>query len=163
MNNDVYAKRVRDIMSTDVVSVHPDETLHGALELMSENRVAALPVVDRRDHCVGILSTSDLVDINRDLDEDLDALQDADAAARGWLVQKLGDSLGHEKVVGLMSDNVAAVGPEAPLAEAAREMLRNRVHRLPVVDETGRMVGILSTMDLLTALVAGAPLPAATK
>ena len=155
--NDIYSKRVKDVMSRDVVSVHADENLHTALELMAENRIAALPVVDRRDHCVGILSTSDLVDVARGVDDNLEQLNQTDGIARGWMVDELVDSLGHEKIVSLMSERVATVGQETLLANAAREMLRNRVHRLPVLDQSERLVGIVSTRDLLEAFASGAP------
>ena len=41
--------------------------------------------------------------------------------------------------------------------EAAAEMLRYRVHRLPVVDKQGKLLGIISTMDILTSFVEGTP------
>ncbi len=61
------------------------------------------------------------------------------------------------KVEELMSNTVAAVGPETSLTETAQTMLRHRVHRLPVLDEQQRVLGIISTMDILSAFVDGAP------
>ena len=151
-----HSMRAKDVMSRDVVSISANETLHVALELMGENRVAALPVVDRRDHCLGMLSASDLVDVTRELDDDLERLDGVDGMARGWLVDNLGQGLGNQKIDELMSESVATVGPETPLAEVAREMLRHRVHRLTVTDESDRLVGIVSTMDLLSAFANGA-------
>jgi CBS domain-containing protein len=56
-----------------------------------------------------------------------------------------------------MTSNVATTAPDAPLVDAAREMLRQHVHRLPVVDASGQLVGIISTMDVLKAFANGAP------
>jgi CBS domain-containing protein len=52
-----------------------------------------------------------------------------------------------------MTSPVASIGPEATLVDAARAMLRHRVHHLPVVDDEQRLVGIVSTMDLLSGFV----------
>ena len=57
---DIYAQRGKDIVTRDVVSIHEDGDVHEALELMAENRVTV--VVDRRNQCVGMLSTSDLIE-----------------------------------------------------------------------------------------------------
>ena len=144
-------------MSRDVVAITPSSTIHEALDLIVENRVAALPVIDRNDRCVGILSTSDLVDLSRDLDDDLTQLEQSDFVSRGWLIEKLTHSMGQEKVDTIMSDSVATVGLEASLIEAARQMLRNRVHRLPVVDNSDHLAGIISTTDIMEALVDSPP------
>ena len=66
--SDVYEKRVKDVMSRDLVTIDAKDSVHEALQLMAENKVAALPVVDRQGRCVGIISTSDLVDVTRDLE-----------------------------------------------------------------------------------------------
>lgn len=155
-NAKIYSLRVKDVMSRDVVTIHADDTIHEAIELMVENRVVALPVVDRRQHCVGMISSSDLLDMTHELDEDLDAVRRSDDVPRRWIIDKLREALGGEPVSGQMTESVAMVGPETPLPEAAREMLRNRVHRLPVVGEGQKLLGIVSTMDLMDVFANGA-------
>ena len=140
---------VKHIMSRDVVTLSTEDTIHNALELLVSNRVSALPVVDNGKHCVGILSTTDLVDFTRDVDEDLHHVDEINASSRGWLVSKLLRSLGEETVGAYMSDDVATIGLESSLAKAAQLMVRNRVHHLPVLDHHGHLAGILSTMDIL--------------
>ena len=58
-------KRVKDAMSRDVVTINAAELAHEALQLMAENKVSALPVVDRQGRCIGIISTSDFIDVER--------------------------------------------------------------------------------------------------
>ncbi len=157
MSESVYAKRVKEIMTRDTVSLNAEDTIHEALTLMGENRVSALPVLDRRERCIGILSTADLVDMTRDVDEDLQQLDLVDPVSQKFLIDKLADSLGSEKVQTYMSESVTTVGPETLVGKATREMLRNRVHHLPVVDTDGRLVGILSTLDLLGVFADAAP------
>ena len=56
-----------------------------------------------------------------------------------------------------MTKDPVTVGPETPVGKATREILRNRVHHLPVVDHDERLLGIISTMDLLAAFADAAP------
>ena len=155
--DDIYKHRVKDVMSRDVVTISVQDTIHDALTLMGENRVSALPVVDKRDHCVGILSTSDLVDMTRDVDADLYNLDLVDSTSRRFLLDKLAHSMGSESVQSFMSEGVATVTDETTIARATREMLRNRVHHLPVVDEHEQLIGIVSTIDILSEFADGAP------
>ena len=146
----IYQQRIKDVMSRDVVTLNVGDSVHDALTLMGENRVSALPVVDNQNHCVGILSTADLVDMTRDVDDDLYHLDLVDATSRRFLIDKLAHNMGNEKIQTYMSETVATVEPETSIASATREMLRNRVHHLPVVDRNNHVIGIVSTMDILS-------------
>ena len=157
MGNDIYSRRVKDFMSRDVVTIDAGDTIHEALKLMGENRVSALPVVDHHDHCVGILSTSDLVDLTRDVDDDLYHLDMVDPTSRRFLLDKLAHNMGGETVQSFMSETVMTVGRETSIGTATREMLRSRVHHLPVVDENEKLIGIISTMDILSEFADAAP------
>ncbi|MEL6110221.1 MAG: CBS domain-containing protein [Planctomycetota bacterium] len=141
--------RVHEVMSRDVVCVDVADTIHDALALMSENRVSALPVVDHQNHCIGILSTADLIDMTLDVDDDLYQLDLIDPTSRRFLVDKLAHSLGNESVSAYMTEVVTTIRPTTTLADATGELLRNRIHHLPVVDEKGHLLGIVSTMDIL--------------
>jgi CBS domain-containing protein len=124
---------------------------------MGENRVSALPVVDNHNKCVGILSTSDLVDMTRDVDDDLYQLDMVDPTSRRFLLDKLTHNLGGETVQSFMSEGVATISSDATIGKAAQQMLRNRVHHLPVVDFHDHLVGIISTMDVLAEFADAAP------
>jgi CBS domain-containing protein len=153
MNRSLNEIRVKDVMNRHVVSVAVGDTVQDVLNLMVENRVSALPVVDRRERCVGIISISDLIDLTRDLNEGLDLFDRCEESAGVALVEKLAMSVGHERVDSLMTEAVVAVSSETLVVKAAQEMLRHRVHRLPVVDKDNQLLGILSTTDVLKALV----------
>ncbi|NND99473.1 MAG: CBS domain-containing protein, partial [Pirellulaceae bacterium] len=156
-DNGIYKRRVKDLMTRDVVTISAGDTIHDALTLMGENRVSALPVVDRHDHCVGILSTSDLVDMTRDVDDDLYHLDMVDATSRRFLLDKLAHSMGSETVQSFMSESVTAIGSETSIGHATREILRNKIHHLPVVDDKNRLIGIISTLDILGEFADAAP------
>ncbi|MEZ6088554.1 MAG: CBS domain-containing protein [Pirellulaceae bacterium] len=156
-DNDIYARRVKDIMSREVVTINVGDTIHEALSLMGENRVSALPVVDSKNHCVGILSTSDLVDMTRDVDDDIYNMDLLDPSSQRFMLDKLAHSMGSETVQSFMSEAVTTVDVDTPIGKAAREMLRNQVHHLPVVDADERLLGIISTMDILAEFADAAP------
>ena len=78
--------------------------------------------------------------------------------SRAWLIEKLSrNDLGQQKISQRMTASVASISPEVTLTAAASEMLRHRVHHMPVLDEHQRLLGIVSTMDVLSAFVEGAP------
>ena len=156
MNRDIYQRCVKDVMTRDVVSLKSADTIHEALTLMVENRVTALPVVDHRDHCVGILTTTDLVDLTRDVDDDVHQMDEVDPSTRRWLIEKLSQTMGSETIASFMSEDVATVTGETSLAKSAHEMVRNHIHHLPVVNQHGQLIGILSTMDILAEFADGA-------
>jgi CBS domain-containing protein len=157
MVNSIYKRRVKDVMSRDVVTINAGDTVHEALSLMGENRVSALPVIDAHNHCVGILSTSDLVDMTRDVDDDLYHLDMVDPTSRRFLLDKLAHSMGNEAVQSFMSEVVTTIDEATTIGKATREMLRSRVHHLPVVDANDHLIGIISTMDILAEFADGAP------
>ncbi len=152
-----YKRRVKHVMSKVVVSASANDTLHEALALMDENRLSTLPVVDQRDRCVGIISATDLVELTRDLEQEISDLGRVSDVSRQWLLEKLTEhDLGKQTLASRMTSSVMSIQPEATLVAAASEMLRHRVHHLPVLDEHGHLLGILSTMDVLSAFVEGA-------
>ena len=160
MKNDVYEKRVKEVMSRDLVTIEAKDSVHEGIQLMAENKVAALPVVDRQGKCIGFLSSSDLVEVTREVDASLYELEATDESLLGAYLGKLGDHVGHQSVMDLMSESVVSVGPDAPLFDAASQMLREHVHRLPVLDESQQLLGIVSMTDILRAYVECAPTPA---
>lgn len=154
---DVYTRAIKDIMNRDVVTINAAGTIHEALILMEENRVSTLPVIDNQDHCIGILSSSDLVDMTRDVDDDVYELDHADSTSQRYLVEKLIHSMGSESIQSFMSETVATVEADATIIVATKKMLKDQIHHLPVVDGSGRLVGIVSTMDILGEFADASP------
>jgi CBS domain-containing protein len=156
-NLHVQSRHVKDIMNKEVVYVDIADTVHEALNLMVENRVAALPVLNGKGHCVGMLSTSDLMDVALEVNEDLLHLDETTILRSGWLVEKLLRDFGESDIKELMTINVETISPEVSVEHAACEMMRHQVHRLPVVDHQGHLLGIVSTMDILAVVAEDGP------
>jgi CBS domain-containing protein len=98
-----------------------------------------------------------LVEVTREVDAGLQELEDSSVSFWGAYIDKLGDHVGHQSVMDLMSETVVSASPDDALYVAASRMLRERVHRLPVVDSNEHLVGIVSMTDIMTAFVACSP------
>jgi len=146
-----------NLISRDVVDVNPQDTLREALVVMVENRVSALPVVDARRRCVGVISVTDLLGVTKDLSDELNALSESGGLDHESLVQRLehADML-TDQVQTWMSPDPITIGLASTAQHAAQQMLRHRIHRLVVVDDRQRVVGVVSTMDLLTVFAEAA-------
>ena len=145
---------LKDVITKDVVSIDPHDTLRDALAVMVENHVSALPVVDARGHCVGVISVTDLLGMTKDLSDELNALSESGGLDHEALVQKLEHAeLLTDQVQAWMSTDVVSVGIDSTVQHAAKQMLGNRVHRLVVIHARNQVVGVVSTMDLLAAFV----------
>jgi CBS domain-containing protein len=136
---------VQDLMTTQVVTVGPETPFKQIVALLAEHRVSAVPVVDGDRRVLGIVSEADLLLKEEFPEPDLDI-------ALFWTRRRRRE---REKAAAttardLMSSvAVVSTSPDATVAEAARGMHAAGVKRLPVIDEDGRLVGIVSRGDLL--------------
>lgn len=146
-------QKIKEVMVRDTISIQSDDRVGEALGLMAENRVSAMPVVDGRDRCVGMLSVTDVVGLVRD--QSFGQIEpDELARVTAQMATEAGTDIRERRVGDIMTREVVSVDPEAPVVEAAREMVRSRVHRLVVTDTSRKLLGIVSTLDLLEALSA---------
>jgi len=153
VKNDIYHRRVREVMAKDLVAVNPSDSISDALRLLVENRVSALPVVDGHDRCVGVLSGTDLLQLALQLGGELEALNTSEGLDHALLIEKLERTgFSTQTVQEVMTPMAVSVHPESTLVAAAAAMIRNRVHRLAVTDGKAKLVGLVSTMDIIGAL-----------
>lgn len=136
---------VASVMTNDVVTVAPGATYKEIAERMHERGVSAVPVVDADRRVVGIVSEADLL-----LKEERPAQRPG-----GHLLDPHGEAAKAKarNAAALMTSPAVTVGSHATLTEAARLMHRRHVKRLPVVDEAGALVGIVSRADLLSVFL----------
>jgi CBS-domain-containing membrane protein len=137
-------RRVRDVMTRDVVTVDEQAPFKEIAATMAERRVSALPVLDDEGRVAGIVSEADLL-----LKEEF-----PEGPAGGRLFQGRRQRQERAKAAGdtaveLMTAPAITVGPDATVAEAARLLHRHGIKRLPVVDPAGPLLGIVSRADLL--------------
>jgi CBS domain-containing protein len=133
---------VKDVMTRQVVAVRTTASFKEMVVQMRNSRVSALPVIDGEGRVIGVVSEADMLDKEADLDPGPGTLSS---------LLRFGES---EKAAGvtaaeLMTKPPVTIGPGAPVAEAARLMRDRRVKRLPVINETGLLIGVISRADVL--------------
>lgn len=118
------------MLTRAVMTQHPrtlclDDSIGEAWRALDELEVRHLPIVNRLDEVVGMLSDRDLVRTSRD---------------------------SPNPVATLMSDHVVAVTPDTPLDDVIERLVKGHIGALPVIDEEHHVVGIVSYVDVLRAL-----------
>jgi CBS domain-containing protein len=147
-------RRVEDAMTRDVASVREDTPIDEVVRRLVGQNFRALPVVDADGRVVGIVTSSDLVE-RGGLHARIDSLAALDADGLRREVARLGQ--GNQFARHLMTAPVVTARPEEPLAAAAHRMVVRRLKRLPVVDADGRLVGMVSRVDVLRTVGEGYP------
>jgi CBS domain-containing protein len=143
--------KVLDIMTRKVVTVMPDDSIQDVAGIMMENGFSTLPVVNSHDKCIGVIARKDLTELFLEEDGELSRILDTDRLSLEWFNQSL-ETSDLKQVSELMNDNVSVIKSDTRLPDACREMVRNRVHHLPVVDSKEKIVGMLSTFDIVNAV-----------
>jgi CBS domain-containing protein len=133
---------VRDVMTTSVVAVRKDASFKEMAAMLRSRRISAFPVLDDAGRVIGVVSEGDLL------------VKEAIQADGTSLLAALRHLKEDDKATGitagdLMAGPAVTIGPDAPVEEAARLMYDRRVKRLPVVTVAGRLLGIISRVDVL--------------
>ena len=119
---------IATVMTTDVITAPPSTTFKELVQLIARHGVSALPVVDDQRRLVGIVSEADLL------------LKEKPERSSALVAEEV------------MTRHVISVQTDVPIARAARLMRQHRVKRLPVLNDAGALVGIVSRSDLLNHL-----------
>lgn len=136
--------QVRDVMTTDVATVDERASYREIIDVLMFRRVSAVPVVDDFGHAVGVVSEADLLHKVEWMGEPRE--RRVFEGRRQRTVRAKGEAgIARE----LMTAPAVTTYPHTSVVAAARLMDRERVKRLPVVDDLGRVVGIVTRSDLL--------------
>ena len=150
-------KQVKDIMTTEVITVSTGDSVELCAKLMQENNISGLPVLNEGGRVSGIVTEGDLI------------RRASRVKAPGYLeilggliylgspkkfVEELQRAMSLEAGQ-LMSKNLVTVTPEDTVEKAATLMVEKKISRLPVLDESGKLVGIISRRDIMGSLYSG--------
>jgi len=151
------AELIREIMDAEPATVRPDTPVEDVVRLLRDHELPGVPVVDESGACVGIVTEADLVlpDDQGDLHIPhyvnlfggtvfLEPLGRFEQRLRKAFASSAGD---------MMTPDPDSVGPESTVRDAARLIHESGHNRLPVL-ENGRLVGVVTRMDVLGALAA---------
>jgi CBS domain-containing protein len=144
--------RVRDVMTPSPKKVTTSTPLSEVVRLLLSSVFTGIPVVDEENRPVGIISQTDLI-YKAGLPMRLGLL----AESNGDKMEALLESLSHKKADEAMTRPAVAIEEDRPVTEAVDLMLKKQVKRLPVVDAHGRLVGMLSRIDIFRIIMKEAP------
>ena len=135
---------VKDVMTTHVVAVRLNATYKDMTSRLREFRVSAFPVLNDDDKVIGVVSEADL------LTKEALEFYPARGLIGGFLHGQEYSKAAAVTAADLMTRPPVTVGPHESVSHAARLMYTRKVKRLPVVDEEGRLIGIVSRSDVLS-------------
>jgi CBS domain-containing protein len=148
------SKTVAQVMTHNPIMVNPQTPLKQAIQILAEKQISGLPVVDDMSKLVGIISETDLMWQETGITPPayimlLDSviyLQNPATYERD-LHKALGQTVGE-----VMSNNPITIRPDQSLKAAAKIIQDHKVRRLPVVDDAGTVIGILTRGDIIRTM-----------
>jgi CBS domain-containing protein len=143
-------RTVKDVMTTEVVTVVEDTPFAEIADALAEHRISAVPVLDDDRRVIGIVTEADLLRKEQ--------FKPDDAGERPLWGRRRHHALAKARAVdarGLMSIPAVTVKPDATVAQAARLLASRGFKAAPVVDESGALCGIVARRDLLSVFHRG--------
>lgn len=131
---------VANWMSKDVITLTPERSMMKAMKIMKDNNISRLPIVDENGALIGLVSDRDLKEAQPSKATTLD-------------VHELYYLLSDLKIADIMTKNVVTVRADETVEKCAVLMLEGGFGGLPVVDENGKPVGIITDTDVFNVLV----------
>jgi len=143
-----WARRVSDVMTTAVVTVDRITPYQDIDRLLTRHRISGVPVLKMGREVVGVVSETDLLAAE---DETRRQARMAGSMGRRWHLRRQQ----HVRLTAgaLMTSPAVTIGPDATIPAAARLMNTHHITRLPVVDEKGKLIGIVGRRDLLSVFL----------
>lgn len=141
-------RKISDVMSTDVVTVRMETPFKDVARLLARRDVSAAPVVCADGRVVGVVSQADLL-VKQSTQE-----PEWRRSPTSWWRRRRNARRARATTAGeLMSTPAITVPAKATVVSGARELTLHSIKRLPVVDDDGKLVGIVSRKDLLSVFL----------
>ncbi|MGD9808414.1 MAG: HPP family protein [Deferribacterales bacterium] len=134
--------KVSEIMTTNLITAGPDETIKDVILKMRRKNVSGLPVVDKNNKVLGTFSETDVAKALPDILNEAQYIPLVDVR-----------ELTSEPIKRVMDIPAISIKADTEVEEAARIVLEQYRHRLPVVDEVGHLIGMVTLGDILKALL----------
>lgn len=157
-----------DVMSPHVLAVQPDMSVHELAAFLTGNEISGAPVMDGHGRLLGMVSLSDIAREDAEGTRLMPDRSDPAESVRGWEDEATSDEMRELHVEGsgdalvrdIMTPAAYTVSHHTPVSMLARTMIAGRIHRLLVLRD-GAVVGIVTSLDLLTLLTGERGAPAA--
>ena len=147
--------RAKDVMIKNVIFIKKDDKLDEIISVMMQNHVSGVPVIDKNNHLVGMVTERVLVTRDRVFNissymEFMASILFTDGKGTQSISQKKSDAL---TAADVMTTPVYAVHLEATIEEIVSLMMNRHINRIPVIDKENKLVGIIGRSDLLPILI----------
>lgn len=143
--------KAKDIMNKNVISVKGTDKIEFVTKVLLQNRISGVPVVDSGNNVIGIVSESDLIFKAKDV-----KLPYYLPLLGGYIlldsIKKFENELvkmSAYKVEQVMNKSIIKVCEETEVSEVTETLVKERINRVPVVDENDKLVGIITRSDIL--------------
>lgn len=123
----------KDIMTTGLITVTEQTPVREAIDILAENKITGLPVIDGDNRLVGIISEKDIL-----------------IMAYHKITHTCDEVVNSRKVSDVMTSEVISFRPDDNLADICQVIMSNPFRRVPVVDDDGRLVGLVSRKDIIS-------------
>jgi len=151
--------KVRELMSKDVVSLSPEDTVVSAVESFTKHRVSGCPVIDANGKLVGILSETDILKALIMTSKTLRLIYPSLSMVSVAFVEdeqrkeilKAFKDISASKVQKVMKTEVVTIDAESPVEDAIVKMKAMDINRIPVISK-GKVVGIITRHDIIKGL-----------
>jgi CBS domain-containing protein len=142
-----WSRKVSDVMTASVITVDRITPYKEIARLLADHRISGMPVLKMGREVVGVVTEADLLAAQASTARRLHM----EATGRNWLSRKPQ----HPALTAgeLMTAPAITIGPHATIPAAARLMNTHHVRRLPVVDDNGHLIGVVSRRDLLSVFL----------
>ncbi len=147
--------RAKDVMIKNVIFIKKEDKLEEIISVLMQNHVSGVPVIDKNNHLVGMVTEKDLVTKEEGLN--ISSYMEFMASIL-FIDGKLLRNVNKKKIETLtaadvMSTPVYSVHLEATIEEIVSLMMNRHINRIPVIDKENKLVGIIGRNDLLPILI----------
>ena len=147
--------RAKDVMIKNVIFIKKEDKLDEIISVLVQNHVSGVPVIDKDDRLVGMVTEKDLVTKEKGLNissymEYMASILFIDGEIQHKHKYR---HLNYLTASDIMSSPVYAVHVDATIGEIASIMVNRRINRIPVINEKNQLVGIIGRSDLLPTLI----------
>lgn len=141
----------KDIMTKKVITISKDATLAELAKLLIKNKISGVPIVDKREELVGIVTEADLIIKESNLPFPLsfsfaflESYESYTKSTKEYL---------ETRVEEVMSTNVKTAREDMPISKVVNIMINNNINRLPVLNNDGKLTGIITRADVIKSMI----------
>ncbi len=141
----------RDIMTRKVITINKDAAVGELAELLIKNKICGVPVVDSNGKLVGMATEADIIVKESNLPFPLsfsfaflESYESYTKTTKDYLKTRIED---------IMTRKIKIVNEDMPVSKVVNMMINNNINRLPVLDKSNKLVGIITREDIIASMI----------